>query len=280
MTDPLYERVLPVASRLVPEARRQEWMKEWMAELWLLRDQPRRRSGIENSLSLSYGVMADAVWLRLDWLRMVAESARGSASGCLLVLAVYSVLCAGVERVFAGSWWVFWRLVTGHMVGGFAFVGLTGMLAALSRYPLRPLRWDEVSGQRWARARWYLFLGAKVVLTLMLAFFFSMMASAPLRMVVGSRADWMELALWMGLVTCGMRWALLNQEQRCQRCLRMLKEPTRVGMPSRNFLEWSGTELVCEDGHGMLQVAEMTGSWCWYDRWVEAEARWSTLVGL
>ena len=57
------------------------------------------------------------------------------------------------------------------------------------------------------------------------------------------KADWIELLMWAVFVTAGLRWALLNQEQRCQRCLRMLSQPTRVGIPSRNFLEWSGTEL-------------------------------------
>ena len=80
-------------------------------------------------------------------------------------------------------------------------------------------------------------------------------------------------------VTLGLRWALLNQEQRCQKCLRMLSQPTRVGYASRNFLEWNGTELICADGHGLLHVPEMQGSWCWYDLWVELDPSWSGLFG-
>jgi len=30
-------------------------------------------------------------------------------------------------------------------------------------------------------------------------------------------------------------------------------------------------ELACADGHGLLHVPEMRGSWCWYDRWVEQD---------
>jgi len=92
---------------------------------------------------------------------------------------------------------------------------------------------------------------------------------------VGRYSDWAELTLYALVVTVGMRWALLNQEQRCQKCLRMLSQPTRVGNPSHNFLEWSGTELVCADGHGLLHVPEMQGSWCWYDLWVELDPSWS-----
>ncbi len=37
--------------------------------------------------------------------------------------------------------------------------------------------------------------------------------------------------------------------------------PARVGQPSRSFLAWNGTELICVDGHGLLHVPEMPTSW-------------------
>jgi hypothetical protein len=129
------------------------------------------------------------------------------------------------------------------------------------------------------RARWNLFLSAKVGLTLILGFLVSVVTAIPARMAVGRYADWVELFVSSLVVTIGLRWALLNQEQRCQKCLRMLSEPTRVGAPSRNFLEWNGTELVCTEGHGLLHVPEMQGSWCWYDRWVELDPSWGGLFG-
>jgi hypothetical protein len=267
------ERMLPLVSLLVPAQRRTEWLREWRAEFWQM-DNPasnsRAQHNVRAALSLSYGLLADALWLRMDWLRV---SVRGSAAGCLAVLAAYCLLCAGVQLVFAGSWHGFEHVLWSHLSGGFVFVAVPGLITAVATYPLRPLRCDErESGGLTARVRWNLFLAAKIMFTLVLGFLFPMVACLPLRAVIGVRADWMELLLWLGMVTVGMRWALLNQEQRCQRCLRMMNQPTRLGLASRNFLEWSGTELACADGHGLLQVAEMTGSWCWYDLWVERDA--------
>jgi len=279
---PIHERILPIAARLVPAARRPEWRREWQAEFWQLRHRDgKRKTNPKEALSLSHGLLADAAWLRVDWVRV---SAQGSASGCLWVLAVYCLLCAVVELVFVGSWHSFARTLAGHFTGGFVFVAVPGVFASIATYPLRPLRCDEkdlphasrlsarLLSRVSARTRWNLFLSAKIGLTLALVFLFSMVTCLPIRAAIGTRADWLELLMWAVLVTTGLRWALLNQEQRCQRCLRTLSQPIRVGPPSRNFLDWSGTELACADGHGLLHVAEMQGSWCWYDKWVELDA--------
>jgi hypothetical protein len=266
---PLHERILPMAGKLVPAPRRVEWTREWLAELWHLRHCD-HKPNLKEALSLSYGLVADAVWLRLDWVRV---SAQGSAAGCLALLSTYCLLCAGVELVLAGSWHGFAHVLAAHFTGGFVFVAVPGVFAAVATYPLRPLKCGERGAQpaRFLsdRMRWSLFLSAKIGLTLALGFLFSLVTSDPVRVVIGGKADWLELLMWAVFVTAGLRWALLDQEQRCQRCLRMLSQPTRVGIPSRNFLEWSGTELACADGHGLLHVAEMQGSWCWYDKWVE-----------
>jgi hypothetical protein len=49
----------------------------------------------------------------------------------------------------------------------------------------------------------------------------------------------------------------------------LLTEPARVGRPSRNLLEWNGSEMNCRQGHGLLSVAEMETSWCEASRWIE-----------
>jgi hypothetical protein len=127
--------------------------------------------------------------------------------------------------------------------------------------------------RRWfsARVRWSGFLWAKLILVLVLGLLWIELVRGPVAGVIGRYVDWFDL-LGSGLVvTLGLRWALLDQAHRCQKCLRVLGQPTRVGPPSRNFLDWSGTELACTNGHGLLHVAEMPGSWCWYDRWVELD---------
>jgi hypothetical protein len=272
----MIERLLPIAGRVVPQQKRQDWVKEWQAELWHQRHGDRRvwreRGMMHDAASLVYGLVADAAWLRVDRGR---EMVLGSAYSCLWVLAAYGLLCAAMERAAEDSWHSFFHVLTAHFFGGFVFVAAPAIFAAVATYPLRPLRCNRqhpgAKGFLSTRAKWNLFLGAKVVLTLALGFLASLAATGPARMLVGRYSDWVELGLYALAVTVGLRWALLNQEQRCQKCLRMLSQPTRVGNPSHNFLEWSGTELVCADGHGLLHVPEMQGSWCWYDLWVERD---------
>ena len=275
--------MVSAAACLVPRPKRLEWTREWRAELWQLRHRRRRAKvglgELSERLSLAYGLLADALWLQVDWVR---ETARGSASACLLRLLFSCLVCAAMEWMVVGSWLSFGRVLRSHFVAGYVFVAVPAVFVAVATYPLRPLRCDRrdirADGSRPARARWNVFLWAKVTLTLTLGFLASIVATVPLRATIGSRADWVELLLWAVVVTTGLRWALLNQEQRCQRCLRTLCEPTRIGPPSRNFLDWNGTELVCSNGHGLLQVPEMPGSWCWYDLWVELDAGWQGAI--
>jgi hypothetical protein len=276
---------LALGEKLVPSAGRSEWCREWRAELWHSEHGglPVRSEG-EQTLSLAYGIIADAAWLRVDWLR---DSARASAYTCLWVLGAYSLLCVLVERVAEGSWRAFIAVLTARFLGSFAFVMAPAIFAAIVTYPLRPLRCNGAHGGTKrilsTRTRWNLFLGAKISLTLLLGFLATVVATEPARTLAGTRlawaADWLELMLSALVVTASLRWALLDQEQRCQKCLRTLRQPTRVGPPSRNFLEWSGTALACEDGHGRLHVPEMDGSWCWYDLWVELDAGLAGIFG-
>jgi hypothetical protein len=277
------ESALALGERLVPPAARAEWAQEWRAELWHSEHGrgPARGDG-QRVLSLAYGIFADALWLRMDWFQ---NWARVSAYTCLWVLGAYSLLCVLVERVAEGSWREFFAVVTARFLGSFAFVAAPAIFAAIVTYPLRPLRCNgaHAGAKRIlsTRTRWNLFLAAKLSLTLLLGFLATVVATEPARAIAGVRlawaADWLELLLSALVVTVSLRWALLDQEQRCQKCLRSLSQPTRVGPASRNFLEWSGMALACEDGHGLLHVPGMDGSWCWYDLWVELD---SSLTGL
>lgn len=280
------QRLLPIAARLVPAGKRQDWLREWEAELWHLAGRAAGRAAdsagsrspaiTRDVLSLGYGIVADAGCLGLDALR---DKARASAYTSLWILAAYCLFCASAERITEGSWCSALNAVSTHFLGLFVYVAVPAVFASIATYPLRTLRShaqhargaSRLSGRLSIRARWNLFLAAKTALTLAVAFLVSLVAVGPVHMVLGPYSDWFELALYAITVTGGMRWALLNQEQRCQKCLRMLSQPTRVGPASRNFLDWSGTELACADGHGLLHVPEMQGSWCWYDLWLDQD---------
>jgi hypothetical protein len=53
--------------------------------------------------------------------------------------------------------------------------------------------------------------------------------------------------------------------------------PVQVGQPSRTFLDWSGTEMVCERGHTLLHIPEMPTSWFRAQRWVCLDGSWQFL---
>jgi hypothetical protein len=74
-----------------------------------------------------------------------------------------------------------------------------------------------------------------------------------------------------------LRWALIDQRQRCPVCLRLLSHPTRIGGPAQTFLEWYGTELICAQGHGLLYVPEIPSSCCNTQRWQYLDPSWSSL---
>lgn len=72
-------------------------------------------------------------------------------------------------------------------------------------------------------------------------------------------------------------WAITDQHQRCPVCLRRLINPTRLGEPSHTFLDWYGTEFMCDRGHGLLHVPEIRASYYKRRHWLDLDPSWSTL---
>jgi hypothetical protein len=81
---------------------------------------------------------------------------------------------------------------------------------------------------------------------------------------------------FLGLLL-SFRWALRDQRRRCPVCLNVLTNPVVVGQPSRNFLAWHGTELMCAKGHGLLHIPEMATSWFSTQRWLCLDPSWGAL---
>jgi hypothetical protein len=73
------------------------------------------------------------------------------------------------------------------------------------------------------------------------------------------------------------RWIIADQRNRCPVCLRLLAHPVRIGESSRILLEWHGTELMCERGHGLLYVPEWPAIWSTRQRWMGLGPGWSGL---
>jgi hypothetical protein len=68
-----------------------------------------------------------------------------------------------------------------------------------------------------------------------------------------------------------------DQQRRCPVCLKRMTHAVEVGQPSRTFLSWNGTELVCEHGHTLLHIPDSPTSWFGAQRWVCLDRSWEFL---
>lgn len=124
--------------------------------------------------------------------------------------------------------------------------------------------------------RWT-FLSAKVALLLPIANFVSLDLSHLDAAIDPISSQYIQILSAFSICLFGLRWVLRDQRQRCPVCLRKLTHPARVGQPSRSFLAWNGTELICAGGHGLLHVPEMPTSWFSTQRWLYLDASWDVL---
>lgn len=161
----------------------------------------------------------------------------------------------------------------------FLFAVFLALLAlpATTSLPLGEYRCGERTGARSARLRRWLFLLSKMGLVLAIVYCGSIdLAFADERMSA-DMAAYLQLVSCFGFCLWGLRWVLRDQRQRCPVCLGKLTHPARVGDPSRSFLTWNGTELMCAGGHGLLHVPGMATSWFSTQRWLYLDASWQVL---
>jgi hypothetical protein len=140
------------------------------------------------------------------------------------------------------------------------------------RVSSRKLSWSK-------RLRRWCFLGSKLALLLPIVYFVSL-DLAHFRATIDSvSSEYIQLVSAFSICLFGLRWSLRDQRQRCPVCLGKLTHPARVGQPSRTFLAWNGTELICVVGHGLLHVPEMPTSWFSTQRWLYLDSSWEILFG-
>jgi hypothetical protein len=133
-------------------------------------------------------------------------------------------------------------------------------------------------GQAWnIRLRRWIFLAAKLLLLIPTVYFVALDIAYARTTISQETSACLELVLsFCGCLTM-FRWVLRDQRRRCPVCLETLQKPARVGEPSRNFLAWNGTELICVGGHGLLHVPEIPTSWFSTQRWLYLDPSWSSL---
>jgi len=138
------------------------------------------------------------------------------------------------------------------------------------RLSSRKLPWSK-------RLRRWGFLGCKLALLLPIVYFVSLDLAHMRATIDPFSSEYIQLIFSFSISLFGLRWSLRDQRQRCPVCLRKLTHPARVGQPSRTFLAWNGTELICVGGHGLLHVPEMPTSWFSTQRWLYLDPSWDVL---
>jgi len=272
---PLDRALLRIMRCAVPATEREEWLRSWQAELWHQHHHASKVCGrpprgpaasFHKTKGLASGLIQDALWLRTEnWNRIFS----GTATLCLATLALLLAISALPIVVVAGSWKAFALFIT-HNEQRFAIESILIVfvsLAASAGY-METTTLLHRSASNISLIRRPLFFAAKTMLLLLFTFLLSTDLLQPLHTYYPITAELLQNLAFVLMALIGLRWSSLDGDGRCKQCLRSLAAPSRVGRPSHNFLEWSGTELVCRHGHGMLTVPELETSWCRSSAWV------------
>jgi hypothetical protein len=129
--------------------------------------------------------------------------------------------------------------------------------------------------------RWYLFFAAKTLLLLIAALVGSFeVVLAVCRTNTSTHPFASAAAIWLFLflTSITVNWSFHDQFGRCRSCLRRLGVQVDIGNAARSLLELTGTELICNEGHGTLHVPIMESSCVDWERWTYLDNSWHTLV--
>ena len=158
-----------------------------------------------------------------------------------------------------------------------------GLLAfAVSGFRIRRLRAALAHPNRAALIRRSAFYAAKTTLALSFVFLAGLEGRRSDSAILFGSQDPANgpLLLWLYVVGCMavLFWSIADQRARCRECLRLLCFPVRIGCPGCLLLDWSGTELLCSQGHGLLHVPELAPSWeDESERWITLDESWKDL---
>jgi hypothetical protein len=122
-----------------------------------------------------------------------------------------------------------------------------------------------------------LFFAVKVALLLPVVYFTSLDLAFGSTAVDREQAVYIQIIATFAMSLFGLRWVLKDQRQRCPVCLCRVAHPAQVGLASRTFLDWNGTEMMCMGGHTLLHVPSLPTSWFGSQRWLYLDTSWSFL---
>lgn len=156
------------------------------------------------------------------------------------------------------------------------------LLLAVYRPRMKQIRLALSAGNRQATVRRAAFFTGKTLLASALVFIAGLEFSRPVSsvMIPSRDAAGGPFLLWLYILGAlgALFWALADQRGRCRICLRLMCFPVRIGIPGCMLLDWSGTELLCSQGHGLLHVPHLAASWEEEsDRWISLDDSWRDL---
>ncbi|WP_109488716.1 ABC transporter permease [Occallatibacter savannae] len=125
--------------------------------------------------------------------------------------------------------------------------------------------------------RRFCFLGGKFILVAGIGLFASFDIAYCYTASFSPAAECLQLVSCFAICLFGFRWALADQRHRCPVCLRRVTNPASVGLASRTFLGWNGTEMICMGGHTLLHVPALPTSWFSDQRWLYLDSSWQFL---
>jgi len=175
--------------------------------------------------------------------------------------------CVSFASRLRGPWGIFQFAL---LLAFLALPAVTSLTFGESNYSShRPSRKRTLI--RWA------FLLAKFMLVASVGYFASLDLAYWNAANYSPLAECAQLAWSFSICLLGFRWALADQRQRCPICLRRVTHPARVGLASRTFLGWNGTEMMCMGGHTLLHVPALPTSWFSGQRWLYLDTSWQFL---
>jgi hypothetical protein len=172
-----------------------------------------------------------------------------------------------IDQWQPGSWGIYWLGIL------FALISLPAVTSvSLGEYSMNPRK----TTWRQRLYRWS-FFSAKIALLLPIVYF-STLDLAYIRTAQSSQLSTnIQMLSAFVFFLFGMRWALLDHRQRCPVCLRRVEHPVEVGLASRTFLAWNGTEMMCMGGHTLLHIPALPTSWFDAQRWLYLDTSWEFL---
>jgi hypothetical protein len=90
-------------------------------------------------------------------------------------------------------------------------------------------------------------------------------------------ADEYSIWLFIPAAIVALSWSIADQQHRCRSCLQRLELPVEIGRLGSVLLNWSGTEMVCPQGHGVLYMPDSAANSLDSDRWNKLDDSWNEL---